>query len=518
MHTSGILASLGAKVARGQADPDEFEVAVIEASNTTRDPEAFRQAAFEAARGGQSAARSLQDRVLVADSHPETLALSFCASHRAPHGRAGVLVDGDVILTYDPAIGWQEFPRPDRLIIPWLNRLDCLDPDGNRVPYGDDLVKRRIMRESIPAYAPEVRRADFPVWIGPGRPNLESKLVVANGILGMKTGQLADHDSRLVTLRRIPIAWDPNAPEPVEWISMIERIAPDPQSVRLLQQWFGYCLDGGPPVHQKALWLYGLPRSGKGTIIRVLGTLLGPTARTSEFSGFGGPHALSAIVGAKLLSFPEVKVDHRGIGATMGRLLSIIGNDPITVNPKNRDEYSTTVNTRVMFASNDLPRKLADIHGGLVARLMFFETRGSWVGREDPTLEAKITAEMPGILKWAVEGWRDLHESGRFVDSPSSDRVKRVFQRRSSDAAEFVEERMDVTGRHEDAIPWIAVREMWREWCEDNTIHDRRTSVLKDYLRSVQAVGKHFVNGNFPEAREKGSTNRKLWVRGVKLK
>jgi len=505
-------------LARGQVDPNDLDVAVIEAANTTHDPDAFREAAEACIRRGHDASESLQRRVLVESPNPETLALAFCASHRAPNDRDGVLVDGDVVMTYDPDVGWQEYLRPDRLIIPWLNRVDCLDPDGDRVPYGDDLTKRKIMRESIPAYAPEVRRADLPAWIGKGAPDLTSKLVVANGILGMQTGKLVPHDSRLVTLRRIPIRWDPNAPEPVEWCSMIERIAPDPESSRLLQQWFGYCLDGGAPVHQRALWLYGLPRSGKGTIIRVLNTLLGPTARTSEFSGFGGPHALSTIVGAKLLSFPEVKVDARGLGATMGRLLSIIGNDPITINPKNRDEYSTTVNTRVMFASNDLPRKLADIHGGLVARLMFFETRGSWVGREDPTLEGKIMAELPGILRWAVDGWRDLKASGRFVESPSSERVKIAFQKRSSDAAEFVEEKLDVTGRHEDAIAWIAVREMWREWCEENTVNDRRTSVLKDYLRSVRAIGQHFVGGNLPEAREKGSTNRKLWVRGARVK
>lgn len=65
-------------------------------------------------------------------------------------------------------------------------------------------------------------------------------------------------------------------------------------SIRALRQWFGYLLTADTSL-QKILMLLGLPRSGKGTILRVLSALLGETNVGSvRLEDLGSPNTTAA--------------------------------------------------------------------------------------------------------------------------------------------------------------------------------------------------------------------------------
>ncbi|MFN9953218.1 MAG: NTP-binding protein, partial [bacterium] len=64
--------------------------------------------------------------------------------------------------------------------------------------------------------------------------------------------------------------YDSKACQPREWLDFLASLWPsDPESVQALAEMFGYLLtdDTG---QQKMFMLVGPPRSGKGTILRVL--------------------------------------------------------------------------------------------------------------------------------------------------------------------------------------------------------------------------------------------------------
>ena len=67
-----------------------------------------------------------------------------------------------------------------------------------------------------------------------------------------------------------------------------------------------------------------------------------------------------------------------------------------------------------MLVSNELP-KFPDQSGAMATRPLVFRFTESFLGREDKALDAKLEAELPGILLWAIEGWKRLRKRGHFL-------------------------------------------------------------------------------------------------------
>jgi hypothetical protein len=77
--------------------------------------------------------------------------------------------------------------------------------------------------------------------------------------------------------------------------------------------------------------------------------------------------------------------------------------------------------------SNELPR-LADASGALAKRFITLVLKESFYGREDHGLAARLIAELPGILNWALDGWARLAKRGHFVQPASSNEVTQEFE------------------------------------------------------------------------------------------
>ena len=60
------------------------------------------------------------------------------------------------------------------------------------------------------------------------------------------------------------------------------------------------------------------------------------------------------------------------------------------------------------------------------------------MGAEDIRLEEKLTAELPGILLWAIAGWQSLHRRGHFVQPESSQEAIDEIQDLASPISAFV--------------------------------------------------------------------------------
>jgi len=86
------------------------------------------------------------------------------------------------------------------------------------------------------------------------------------------------------------------------------------------------------------------------------------------------------------------------------------------VDRKHQEPVTGKLLTRLMILTNELPR-LGDASGALSGRMIVLRMSESFYGREDIALTDKLLAERPGILLWAIEGWRRLRERGRFIFS-----------------------------------------------------------------------------------------------------
>src|SRR5262249_7513669 len=157
----------------------------------------------------------------------------------------------------------------------------------------------------------------------------------------------------------------------------------------------------------KILMIVGPPRSGKGTIAKVMAALLGPESVVGTgFSTLAGSFGIEPLLGRSVAVLGDARLSGRADQAALVEwLLTTSGEDLVSVNRKNRPHWQGRLPTRLMLLANELP-ELRDSSLALANRLLIIELTHSFLDEEDVDLMRKLTPEMPGIFHWAVAGWR----------------------------------------------------------------------------------------------------------------
>ncbi|SBW20445.1 hypothetical protein FDG2_1694 [Candidatus Protofrankia californiensis] len=347
--------------------------------------------------------------------------------------------------------------------------------------------KRKIadLLEAMAAITHLSSTIDAPSWTDPMRaPAAEGPVVsCANGLLHVPTRELHDHTPAFFCLGSVPFDFAPDAPEPKRWLEFLAEIWPDDQtSIDLLQEYFGYVLSGRTDA-QKILLIVGPTRSGKGTIARILteligkGDVVGPTL-TSLGTQFG----LAPLIGKPLAIVSDARIDARGGQQVVESLLRISGEDSIGIDRKFRDTWSGRLPTRFLILSNELPA-FGDDSGVIADRFIVLSMEQSFLGKENRDLTAELTAELTGILNWALIGLDRLTERGRFAEPDGSSDARLMMKDMASPVSAFVRECLTVGPEHD--APINIVYSAFKTWSEDNGHRVSTKQELSKNLRSV---------------------------------
>ena len=124
----------------------------------------------------------------------------------------------------------------------------------------------------------------------------------------------------------------------------------------------------------------------------------------------------------------------------------ISGEDLTTVERKFLDDWEGTLTVRIVLASN-MAITFPDQAGALLMRLVPLVFKRSFADDPDLTLDAKLEAELPSILNWALEGLRRLegrvdgrgHPTG-FIIPPDGETILRGIARQGSTVKAFLDE------------------------------------------------------------------------------
>jgi putative DNA primase/helicase len=287
----------------------------------------------------------------------------------------------------------------------------------------------------------------------------------------------------LFTTCALDYKFDDTKPDCPNWQAFISQLwGNDQQCVDTLQEWFGYCLT--PDTRQqKILMMLGPKRSGKGTICRVLrsvvgdGNVCGPTLASLQ-TNFG----LSPLLGKTLAIVSDARLSGRADQAIITeRLLSISGEDAQTIDRKYMEPVTTKLATRFMIVSNELPR-LQDSSGAFTGRMIVLRLTESFYGKEDQQLSDKLMEERAGILHWAIEGWKRLRERGRFEQPESGVELVQQLDELSSPIRSFVEDKCEVSDAYQ-----IPVKELYKAWCEWCSDVGREPSTTQTFGRDLTA-------------------------------
>ena len=238
----------------------------------------------------------------------------------------------------------------------------------------------------------------------------------------------------------------------------------DPEAIAALQDWFGYVLTHDTR-QQKVLLVVGPKRSGKGTIARVMRGLLGvENTAGPTLAGIGTNFGLWPLIGKPLAIISDARLSGRTDAAIVTeRLLSISGEDAITIDRKNLAPLTLKLPTRFVILTNELPR-LTDASGALASRMIVLRLTRSWYGQEDHGLTDKLLGELPAILNWAIEGWLRLRQRGRFIQPSSGQKLIEELEDLASPIGAFLREECVIGPERE-----VFVRDLfdrWKIWCE----------------------------------------------------
>lgn len=276
---------------------------------------------------------------------------------------------------------------------------------------------------------------------------------------------------RLFSPAALDIDLDLAAAEPIAWRHFLAELWPDDQcSQATLQEMFGYFLTPDNS-QQKIFLIVGPPRSGKGTILKVLTALVGqanvvaPTL-SSLTTNFG----LWPLIGktAAVITDARLRDVAAGRGVLVERLLAISGDDSITIDRKHQEPITTRLLTRFLLLTNEIP-ELQDASGALASRLVILRLTRSWLGCEDTRLTARLLAELPGILLWAIRGWECLHERGHFSEPPSAAELREQLVRLTSPIHGFLADRC--FRGPDQSVDRRSLYAAYREWCTHNGVH-----------------------------------------------
>ncbi len=229
--------------------------------------------------------------------------------------------------------------------------------------------------------------------------------------------------------------------------------------------------------------MIGPTRAGKGVIARVLKALVGKGNYAGPtLASLGTNFGLMPLIGKPLAIVSDARLGDTNVNVVVERLLSISGEDMLTVDIKNREHWTGTLPTRFLVISNELPR-FGDASGAIANRFIVLTLQQSWLGHEDTHLTDDLLTELPGILGWALDGLDRLNEHGRFTEPGSSTDAILALADLVSPVSAFVRDRC-VTGPGTE-VPVDALYEEWKSWADDN---GHRPGSVQTFGRNLRAV------------------------------
>lgn len=288
-----------------------------------------------------------------------------------------------------------------------------------------------------------------------------------NGTVDLRAGNLRAHDRAELHMRITPVAYDPHATCPI-WEAFLHRImGGNEQVITFLQRAIGYSLTG-VTREQVFFLLHGVGANGKSTFLETLAALLAGYAQQAQITTFlrkqhdeGIPNDLARMVGARFISAVEAD---EGVRLSESLIKQLTGGDRITVRFLHQEFFDFIPEAKYWFAMNHRPTIRGTDHA--MWRRPLLIPFGVVIPDEeqDKGLKAKLQAELPGILAWAVQGCLDWQTHGLAI--PEEVRAATSEYRAEMDTlAGFFEERCTLT---KDAwVPSSDLYRAYREWSEE---------------------------------------------------
>lgn len=329
-------------------------------------------------------------------------------------------------------------------------------------------------------------------------------LNVENGTLDLKTGSLRPHNRKDLITKIAPVTYDEKAVCP-NWNKFLNEImAGDADLVHFLQKAIGYSLTGD--TREQVLFIpYGPGANGKSTFINTILRLLGDYALQTPTEtllakkhGNGIPNDVARLKGARLVA--AVEAEH-GRHLAEALVKQLTGGDKITARYLYGEFFQFDPTFKIFLSVNHRPVIKGSDHGiWRRIRLIPFDVTFT-PDKIDSALSSKLERELPGILRWAVEGCLLWQKEG-LEPPPAVKAANETYRSDMDEIGEFIDECCEIEPAAK--TPFGDLFKAYENWLFRNGVY------FTDQKEFAQALEKH----GFHSSRSRGKRYRS----GIRLK
>ena len=335
----------------------------------------------------------------------------------------------------------------------------------------------------------------------------------ANGTLDLDSGKIIETKREDYISKEVELIYDTAASCPI-WLSFLNDIfQANDELIDYVQRALGYSLSGYT-TEQKFFLCVGNGRNGKSTLLKHIQYVLGnhystgtPAQTMLECDG-NTLHAIAALKGMRLVVLSEFD---EGKVLSSAQVKNLTGGEPVVARHLYHQQFTYVPTSKFWLSTNFKPR-IRDMSLGIWRRLVILPFDYTIpLEKMDTNLDDKLKPEHPGILAWAVEGYRKWRKDGL----PALERLKSVATYYQSDSdliGQFLADCLDT--EVDPAQAEVAVQDFikfFQNWCTENGIkyYPSRSSIL-DYM-DKKGYGR-------PIREDKGLIRGRLAWRGISIK
>lgn len=231
------------------------------------------------------------------------------------------------------------------------------------------------------------------------------------GVVDLRTGELrTSRKEDRITKSTLVAPGKSSCPIFLKFIR--EATQGDDALIRLLQQWFGYCLTG-LTIEQALMFFYGPGGNGKGLLLNFVTSLLGDYGGVANMQTFAASKSerhqteIAALRGRRTVTASETK---EGQAWDESRIKTLTGGDKVTARFMRQDEFTYTPQFKLMIMGNHKPT-LQTVDEAMRRRLMIIPF--TFIPPvKDLALGDKLKAESSAVLQWMIEGCLDWQKNG----------------------------------------------------------------------------------------------------------
>ena len=331
-------------------------------------------------------------------------------------------------------------------------------------------IKNIIEVLKITAYVPEF-------------PPEEDRIHLANGTLFLDGS--FDATSCYVVRTRLPVAYNPGAPEPLRWKAYLEGLL-WPEDIVTFQEFVGYCL---LPTNkaQRMMIIKGSGGEGKSQAGSVLKKLFGINAKDGSVGKISENRFARADLEHVLLMIDD-DMRLEALRQTNYVKSIVTAKSKMDLERKGKQSYQGWMTARIMAFSNGDLMSLFDRSDGFFRRQLILTTKRKPPDRpDDPELSDKLCEELEGIFLWAFEGLQRLVKNNfRFTESDQA-RVNREAVKKDANNVElFLESKGYITRSQDCSVSSKELGDVYHTWCEENAYPSLKSKTLIEQLVANQ--------------------------------